>query len=113
MKVNLSDEAKAEFIEHIAKQSINCWFEGDEFVMPSGQGKASKGIVLYQLQVWELKQKKIDDLKEKIAQLQKKIDAVDHVLGCAMIAPKEVFSYADRIRKALDSGSVDDKHLTC
>ena len=68
MKVNLSEKSKAEFIDQISKQSLNCWFEGDEFVMPSGQGKASKGIVLYQLSVWQLKQ---DELDEKDRQLER------------------------------------------
>lgn len=38
---------------------------------------------------------------KRIEQLQAKVDAVEHVLGCAMIAPKEVFQYADRIGRAL------------
>lgn len=69
MKVNLSEKSKAEFIDHISKQSINCWFEGDEFVMPCGQGKASKGIVLYQLSVWQLKQDEIEEKDKRIEAL--------------------------------------------
>lgn len=65
----LSEESKAEFINHIEKQRITAWFDGDEFVMPSGQGKTSRGIVLYQLQVWKLKQQEIDQLKAKNAKL--------------------------------------------
>lgn len=45
-----------------------------------------------------------NELKEKdkrIEQLQTKVDAVEHVLGCAMIGPKELFLYAERISKAL------------
>lgn len=71
MKVKLSEQSKAEFIEHISKQSIECWFDGDEFIMPSGQGKASKGIVLYQLQVWQLKQAEIDEKDKRIEELER------------------------------------------
>lgn len=38
---------------------------------------------------------------KRIEELQAKVDAVEHILGCAMIAPKEVFQYADRIGRAL------------
>ena len=52
MRVQLSEKSKAEFIELITKDSITCWFEGDEFVMPSGQGKTAKGIVRASAQGW-------------------------------------------------------------
>lgn len=59
-----------------------------------------------------------DMLKEKVAEVdslktqlnnmeqcyiekKKQVEAVEHILGCAMIGPKEVFQYADRIGKAL------------
>lgn len=32
---------------------------------------------------------------------KKQVEAVEYVLGCAMIGPKEVFQYADKIGKAL------------
>ncbi len=32
---------------------------------------------------------------------KKQVEAVEYVLGCAMIGPKEVFQYADTIGKAL------------
>ena len=69
MRVQLSEKSKAEFIELIAKDSITCWFEGDEFVMPSGQGKTAKGIVLGKLLVWQHRQTEVDEL-------QKRVDAV-------------------------------------
>ena len=69
MKVKLSEQSNAEFIEHIYKQSIKCWFDGDEFIMPSGQGKVSKGIVLYQLEVWQLKQVEINQLQSQINEM--------------------------------------------
>ena len=69
MRVQLSEKSKAEFIELINKDSITCWFEGDEFVMPSGQGKTAKGIVLGKLLVWQHQQSKVDEL-------QKRVDAV-------------------------------------
>ena len=69
MKVQLDDKSKAEFIEHIAKDSITCWFDGDEFVMPSGQGRTARGIVLGKLIAWQHQQSKVDEL-------QKRVDAV-------------------------------------
>ncbi|ENX48618.1 hypothetical protein F943_02150 [Acinetobacter ursingii NIPH 706] len=69
MKVQLDDKSKAEFIEHIAKDSITCWFDGDEFVMPSGQGRTARGIVLGKLLVWQHQQSKIDELQKKNAWL--------------------------------------------
>ncbi|WP_336165246.1 hypothetical protein [Acinetobacter ursingii] len=73
MRVQLSEKSKAEFIELIAKDSITCWFEGDEFVMPSGQGKTAKGIVLGKLLVWQHQQSKVDEL-------QKRVDAVKQLI---------------------------------
>lgn len=78
MKVNLSEKSKAEFIDHISKQSINCWFDGDDFVMPSGQGKVSKGIVLYQLSVWQLKQIEVDQLNKVLDERTKEwLEAIE------------------------------------
>lgn len=73
MKVKLSEQSKVEFIEHISKQSIKCWFDGDEFIMPSGQGKVSRGIVLYQLEVWQLKQAEIDEKDKRIEDLENEL----------------------------------------
>jgi len=67
MRVQLSEKSKAEFIELIAKDSITCWFEGDEFVMPSGQGKTAKGIVLGKLLVWQHQQSKVDEITQLYA----------------------------------------------
>lgn len=39
--------------------------------------------------------------RRRIRELQAKNNAVEHELGCAMIAPKEVFQFAERIGKAL------------
>lgn len=66
MRVQLSEKSKAEFIELIAKDSITCWFEGDEFVMPSGQGKTAKGIVLGKLLVWQHQQSKVEELQKRL-----------------------------------------------
>ena len=74
MKVQLDDKSKAEFIEHIAKDSITCWFDGDEFVMPSGQGRTARGIVLGKLLVWQHRQTEVDEL-------QKRVDAAFRVLS--------------------------------
>ncbi|ENT2591831.1 hypothetical protein AB3Q14_18950 [Acinetobacter baumannii] len=69
MKVQLSEESKTEFVELIAKDAIKCWFDGDEFVMPSGQGKTAKGIVLGKLMAWQLQQAKVDQLKGQLIKL--------------------------------------------
>lgn len=57
-------------------------------------------------------QAKIDDLQSQLNNMEscyiekkKQVDAVEHVLGCAMIGPKEVFMYAERIQKALRGNS--------
>src|SRR5690606_11645588 len=57
---------------------------------------------------WNARQGEIDDLKAQLNNMEacyigkkKQVEAVEHVLGCAMIGPKEVFQYADRIGKAL------------
>ena len=108
MKVQLDDKSKAEFIEHIAKDSITCWFDGDEFVMPSGQGRTARGIVLGKLLVWQHRQTEVDELQcevkrinlwysnvklqlenkeidsaidaKKIDELQKRVDAVKQLI---------------------------------
>lgn len=69
MKVQLSEASKTEFVELIAKDAIKCWFDGDEFVMPSGQGKTAKGIVLGKLMVWQHQQSKVDQLKGQLIKL--------------------------------------------
>lgn len=74
MKVQLSEKSKAEFIELIAKDSITCWFEGDEFVMPSGQGKTAKGIVLGKLLVWQHRQTKVDELTLQVAEMKSRLN---------------------------------------
>lgn len=105
MKVQLDDKSKAEFIELIAKDSITCWFEGDEFVMPSGQGKTAKGIVLGKLLVWQHQQSKVDEL-------QKRVDAVKQLIEEYRDPPIEDKTFqhalsivADELEQALKGGS--------
>ena len=57
---------------------------------------------------WQEQQAIIDNLRSQLNNMEqcyiekkKQVEAVEHVLGCAMIGPKEVFQYADRIGKAL------------
>lgn len=76
MRVQLSEKSKAEFIELIAKDSITCWFEGDEFVMPSGQGKTAKGIVLGKLLVWQQRQTEVDELQKRVDALTLALDKI-------------------------------------
>ncbi len=74
MRVQLSEKSKAEFIELITKDSITCWFEGDEFVMPSGQGKTAKGIVLGKLLVWQHRQTEVDELTLQVAEMKSRLN---------------------------------------
>ena len=74
MRVQLSEKSKAEFIELIAKDSITCWFEGDEFVMPSGQGKTAKGIVLGKLLVWQHRQTEVNELTLQVAEMKSRLN---------------------------------------
>ncbi|WP_151832103.1 hypothetical protein [Acinetobacter ursingii] len=104
MRVQLSEKSKAEFIELIAKDSITCWFEGDEFVMPSGQGKTAKGIVLGKLLVWQHQQSKVDEL-------QKRVDAVKQLIEEYRDPPTEDKTFqhalsivADELEQALKGG---------
>lgn len=69
-----------------------------------------------ELDVWNHQQSKITQLKAQLNNMEqcyiekkKQVDAVEHVLGCAMIGPKEVFAYASRIQEALRVS--DDKLL--
>lgn len=115
MKVNLSEKSKAEFIDHISKQSINCWFEGDEFVMPCGQGRTSKGIVLYQLSVWQLKQAEVDQLQQynddlargqcclykRLEEKDKRIEAALAIVNKMAKAPISTAMWAYDLEKAL------------
>lgn len=109
MRVQLSEKSKAEFIELIAKDSITCWFEGDEFVMPSGQGKTAKGIVLGKLLVWQHQQSKVDEL-------QKRVDAVKQLIEEYRDPPTEDKTFqhalsivADELEQALKGGSDEAK----
>lgn len=61
-----------------------------------------------QAEVWSHQQAIIDSLKAQLNNMEtcyiekkKQVEAVEYVLGCAMIGPKEVFQYADTIGKAL------------
>ncbi|WP_457971080.1 hypothetical protein [Acinetobacter calcoaceticus] len=74
MKVQLSEKSKAEFVELIGKDSIKCWFDGDEFVMPSGQGKTAKGIVLGKLMVWQDQQGKLEDLEKEWLEMNQDLE---------------------------------------
>ena len=127
MRVQLSEKSKAEFIELIAKDSITCWFEGDEFVMPSGQGKTAKGIVLGKLLVWQHQQSKVDELqasyhgemighnhhlgkvKKERDELQKRIDGIKKIIREAYESDGNssveiVFDEVEQLEQALKGG---------
>ncbi|WP_447500129.1 hypothetical protein [Acinetobacter oleivorans] len=99
MKVQLSENSKTEFIELIAKDSIQCWFDGDEFVMPSGQGKTAKGIVLGKLMVWQHLQPKMDELEKEWLEMNQELEKEIQV---GFEVNKENRELQKRINKALE-----------
>lgn len=64
----LSDKQKDEFLNLpvIRDNFVNCWFEDQKLIMPSGQGKTLKGVVLASLEVFKIQQAKIDELQKRI-----------------------------------------------
>lgn len=46
----------------------------------------------------------LNNMEACYIQVKKQVEAVEYVLGCAMIGPKEVFQYADRISKSMRGG---------
>jgi len=77
------------------------WFKGE---YPGGHTSG----YYFAHKAWQYRQQEIDQLKAQLNNMEqcyiekkKQVEAVEHVLGCAMIGPKEVFQYADRIGKAL------------
>ena len=101
MRVQLSEKSKAEFIELINKDSITCWFEGDEFVMPSGQGKTAKGIVLAKLLVWQHRQNEVDELKLQVAEMKSRLNDAYTDGQSAMYAARQ--SKVDELQKRVDA----------
>lgn len=78
IEVILNEEDQQRFLDHLKKNSINAWFEGQKFVMPSGQGRTAKGIVLCSLEVFKMQQTKIDELHKQIDEIsQSLIDKAD------------------------------------
>lgn len=123
MKVQLDDKSKAEFIEHIAKDSITCWFDGDEFVMPSGQGRTARGIVLGKLLVWQHRQTEVDELLKnnddlangqyslykRYVELQKRVDAAQKLFDDWNCGGMNLFDLLDVLEQALKGGSDEAK----
>lgn len=122
-------EHELQFIKHIHKHSVTAFFNKGKLYIPSRQGRSVPLAIGLQWDVWQIQQAKIDELKTQLnnmeqcyigmkkindeqseiirghvvarEELKKQVDAVEHVLGCAMIGPKEVFAYARRIQEAL------------
>lgn len=106
MRVQLSEKSKAEFIELIAKDSITCWFEGDEFVMPSGQGKTAKGIVLGKLLVWRHRQTEVDELQKRVDDLTQVMEELLEEMKYPTATFEEVICSGVReLEQALKGGS--------
>lgn len=76
-------------------------FGGIDFPIELAIGMLQAESKRLELDLKRAKQAEIDEKDKRIEELQAKVDAVEYVLGCAMIAPKEVFQYADRIARAL------------
>lgn len=96
------------FINRIQKHRTTAFFHNGKLYIPSRQGRSVPLAIGLQWDAWQEQQSIIDDLRSQLnnmeqcyIQKKKQVDAVEHVLGCAMIGPKEVFQYADRIGKAL------------
>ena len=103
MRVQLGEKSKSEFIELIAKDSITCWFEGDEFVMPSGQGKTAKGIVLGKLVVWQSRQTEVDELKQENNNLKSLIQGHELRHSQNLSIKKKLVARNDELQKRLDA----------
>lgn len=103
MKVQLDDKSKAEFIEHIAKDSITCWFDGDEFVMPSGQGRTARWIVLGKLLVWQHRQTEVDELQKRVDE-QGLIIAKVMSIASDLQKSWEMFEIGKKLEQALKGG---------
>lgn len=97
-KFGATTGSEVRFLEHIQRQSVTAFFHKGKIYIPSRQGRSVPLAVGLQWGVWQAQQIEIDKLK-------KQVNAVQGVLDCAMIAPKEVFMYADRIQKALQDGN--------
>ena len=104
MRVQLSEKSKAEFIELIAKDSITCWFEGDEFVMPSGQGKTAKGIVLGKLLVWQYRQTEVNALTLQVAEMKSRLNDAYTDGQSAMYTARQ--SKIDELQKRVDAALI-------
>ena len=123
MRVQLSEKSKAAFIELITKDSITCWFDGDEFVMPSGQGKTAKGIVLGKLLVWQHRQTEVNELLKnnddlangqyslykRYVELQKRVDAAQKLFDDWNCGGMNLFDLLDALEQALKGGSDEAK----
>jgi len=96
------------FVNRIQKQRTTAFFHNGELYIPSRQGRSVPLAIGLQWDAWQEQQAIIDDLRSQLNNMEacyiekkKQVEAVEHILGCAMIGPKEVFQYADRIGKAL------------
>lgn len=83
-------------------------FPNIQATIDQSNDQESKLLKLACKEVWQHQQAEIDDLRSQLNNMErcyiekkKQVEAVEYVLGCAMIGPKEVFQYADTIGKAL------------
>lgn len=99
--------ADAIVMRDTANHWLKMWFVAFQTCASEKMQSLQAEINQLQLQINEMaevglsQESAIREKNKRIEQLQAKVDAVEHVLGCAMIAPKEVFQYADRIGRAL------------
>lgn len=56
--IELTDDEQQEFIQFISRWSVNCYFEGQECVIPIGQGHSVPLVILGALDTWKYQVKK-------------------------------------------------------
>lgn len=58
----LTEDQKQEFIDFIRRWSVDCYFEGDKLIVPSGQGHSVGVVVGVSLEAFKLKQKQLNEV---------------------------------------------------
>lgn len=100
--MNDFDDARPYTKEELAQQAI--WAdEFDSWWVSEGQYHRAGGNDYCRTFAWWAWLNREQSKQVEIEKLKAKVRAVEHVLDGAIIGPKEVFSYADRIRNALDN----------
>lgn len=56
--IELTDDEQQEFIQFISRWSVNCYFEGQECIIPTGQGHSVPLAIRTALEAWKYQIKK-------------------------------------------------------